>query len=104
MIELIYNIIYFLMGLLTPSISQFVTTLITKKDTHKQQTPKEMLGRFYKGQALKLATFTICCLCAMLFAKEKSNIVMFGVISGVIIQKTIETRRKLHESHVTYTN
>lgn len=104
MIEYIYNIIYILTGLLTPSISQSLATLIAKKGIRKQSTPKEMLGTFYKGQALKLATFTICCLCAILFAKEKSNIVMIGVISGIIVQKTMATRRTQHESHAPYIN
>ncbi|MEC8881972.1 MAG: hypothetical protein VX737_01650 [Pseudomonadota bacterium] len=104
MVKYAYNIIYTIIGLATPLLSQSFATLITETDKSEKPTPKEMLGRFYKGQALKLAIFTICCLCSMMLAKESSNMVLFGVICGIIIQKTTVNRRKQHESHVNYTN
>ena len=104
MIEHILNITYFIAGLSAPIVSQSLASRITRKSTIKKRTPKEILGTFYCGQALKLAMFTTYCLSAMLFAKEQSNIVMFGVISGIIIQKTIETRKKPYASHLPHTN
>ena len=102
-ISLLY-ILYISLGMLAPILSQHIAEKFTISRPINKKNPQEILGTFYKGQALKLALFTIITLITLIFAQQKSSIVIVGVITGTILQKLGLIQRKNHEPHIPYSN
>lgn len=104
MIEKVHTLLYILLGLATPIVSQTVASQAIHTETKTSMSPREMLGMLYKGQALKASIFTICSFCAILYAQERSYIVIISMIATILGQKLSSTYRKSHEPLSSHSN
>ena len=103
-IDLINNLPFLALGYGVPSLAEFCANKIAKKPLRQSVQPKEMLGTFYKSQALKLALFTIFCLVIMLIAKDQSGLAMIGISTNVLFNKRIFNRIKKDEPKPAYSH
>ncbi len=103
-IDFINSLPFLALGYVVPSLAEFCANKIAKKPLRQSTQPKEMLGTFYKSQALKLSLFTIFCLVIMLTAKDRSGLAVIGITTNVLFNKRIFNRIKKDEPKPAYSH
>ena len=100
----ITNAIFFAVGLVTTQTADLLANRVAHARRRGAQTPKEMLGTFFKSQALKLSLFTILTLSIMNFSPDHAHWTLAGVIFSSFTNKFLFNRKEKYESKHAYGN
>ena len=96
--------VFFVTGFVTTQSADMLANQIAHAKRRNSQTPKEMLGTFFKSQSLKLSLFTILTLSIMNFSPDHAHWTLAGIIFSSFTSKFLFNRKEKYESKHAYGN
>lgn len=96
--------VFFVTGFVTTQSADMLANQIAHAKRRNSQTPKEMLGTFFKSQSLKLSLFTILTLSIMNFSPDHAHWTLAGIIFSSFTNKFLFNRKEKYESKHAYGN